>query len=115
MESVGALTETVGGISESIKELKGSVGELTESVGFIIGFIQEQLVTKSEHYDLKQEVKLCATKQELHEFKDEILTAIDNSTKSFVRLDHEQVALRGNSGRLEERVEKIEQHLGLAA
>jgi len=55
------------------------------------------------------------TKEYLDVRLNELITSIDRFAKLHETLDQELVALRSRYERLEERVEKVEQKLGLAA
>ncbi|TAK05203.1 hypothetical protein EPO33_04480 [Patescibacteria group bacterium] len=52
-----------------------------------------------------------ATKQEVCELRQEMLTNFDQQGVMLQRLDHEFVALRGNSDR---RLTRVEKHLGFS-
>lgn len=106
-----------------------TTGEIME----ILEFIKDNMVTKD---DLKQELLLYPTRKEmretfrqelswyvtkdylnekLFELKSEILSAIDSFAKQNERFDQELVAMRGRWERHEDRLEVVEQKLGISA
>ncbi len=73
---------------------------------------QELFGTKEE---LRQELSHFATKEELVQFKDEILSAVDGLVVQYKNFDVELAALRSTTGRHEDRLEVVEKKLGLSA
>lgn len=74
----------------------------------IIEFLQEHMVTKAEMNDF-------AKRTDLDEMKSDVLISVDRFVKLHETLDLEIVALRGKYDQLEERIEIVEQKLGLAS
>lgn len=105
--------------NEIMMFLKGHMATKEDlgSVNEILDFIKENMVTKDEldlklmHYAMKEDFERIERK--LTEFKSEILTAIDQFVKKHDTLDTEQIAMRGRFERLEDRVDAVEEQVGL--
>jgi len=74
----------------------------------IMDFLREHMVTRSD-------LDRFATKEDLFRSQIEVMSSVDRFAKLHETLDLELVALRGRYERLEERVETVEQKLGLAS
>jgi len=70
-------------------------------------FLQKNMMLKDEIKDFVH--------QELEQTETRILTAVDRFAKLHETLDQELVALRGMYSRLEERLEAVEQKVGISA
>ena len=74
----------------------------------IMNFLREHMVTKGD-------LERFATKEDLFRSQTEVMSSVDRFTKLHETLDLELVAMRGKYERLEERIEIVEQKLGLAS
>lgn len=61
----------------------------------------------------KEDAEQFATKTDLSEFRDEVMTTLDGFTKQQIRFDHELTAVLGATRRHEDRLDLIEQKIGL--
>lgn len=76
--------------------------------------MREMLEFVHEHAATKEDLKLYATKEDLQEFRSDIIGSIDQFAKTQIKFDHELTALRGGLNRHEERIETVEAQLRAA-
>lgn len=90
-----------------------------DAEGFLTKKDAERFFTKEDgdrfllrFISLEEQVKNCATKEELYNFKSEILGAVDQLSKNNEVFSTELVAFRGKYERLEYRIETLEEKYG---
>jgi hypothetical protein len=93
-----------------------SIDQRFDSIDLRFEFMENrQDVLFTEVYAIKEYMmENMATKAELYGVRDELMIHIDGLYKRTGDLDHESVANRNRSERLETRVTRVETHLGLS-
>jgi len=128
-EDVGVLKKDMGLLKEDVGVLKKDMGLLKEDVGIIkekVEILEENAVTHKELQEaltpivnklitVETKVDKCVTRDEFQEFKTTIYSHIDGFTKLHETLDQEFVFLRHKYDKLDERVTRIEQRMGVVA
>ncbi len=95
-------SQKIDGLAAKVDDLTKNVSSLQEQSNAVLIELVEM-----KHY-MHEEL---ATKQEVREMRQEMLTNFDAQGVMLQRLDHEFVALRGNT---ERRLTRVEGHLGLS-
>ena len=72
----------------------------------IMEFLKEHMVTKEDLHDF-------FTKDDTVELRSDILTSVDRFAKLHETLDIELVSLQSKYGRLEERLKRVEEKVGI--
>ena len=114
--SVASLETSVSSLETSVSSLETSVSSLETSVASLktdVSEVKGTIVALQD--DLEFVKENMVTKVELAESESRMLTHIDGLTKEHIKLDHELVAGRARSERLEERVDLLELRMKIAA
>ena len=79
--------------------------------------LREEMATRTDLEQLRGEMGQMLTKTEFHdtlgELKSDFFTKIDDFVGLYIKVDHEQVAMRSNLARHNQNFEKIEGELNL--
>ncbi len=99
---VAGLKTDVAGLKTDVAGLKTDVAEVKEDIVAIkddVEFLRDNMITRDD----------------LTESESRIMTQVDGLTKEHITLDHELVARRARSERLEDRVQVLELRMKIAA
>ena len=101
-EKIDVLVDGFNRLDAKVSGLDAKVSRLDSTVDKVV----HELVDMKNYMHTE-----LATKHEVHELQQEMLTNFDAQGVMLQRLDHEFVALRGNT---ERRLTRVEGHLGLS-
>ena len=93
---------------KDIADIRKDISGVKESIDFII----QNGATKE---DLRTELARYATKEDLTQFKSDILTGVDKVLKQVTTIREEQIMKTGRDDQQDKRLNSIEMHVGLHA
>lgn len=121
-------TEIMTAIAEMGSNFRTEMRTEMSEIHEVLEFMQEHMATKEDlkttkveiidyvhaHMASKEDLERYATKDDMREFKSEVIDTLDHFTMTMTVYDHEITALRGGLNRHEERIETVETQLRAA-